>query len=132
MKRLVLLVVVALAVWVGWNQRSTVFERRASHEAVVVNEARGALTRLRVTVGGRTFVRERLEPKERFSFRFLTNEDTKFRLVWTRADRIGEAEWSGGFVAHGPLVRRHRIRIDDDNGILYLASELPSGAPAAR
>ena len=61
MKRLVILVVVGVAVWIAWKRGPNVFERLPQHVVVVKNNGVSEINRLRVTVAGQTFVRETLE-----------------------------------------------------------------------
>jgi hypothetical protein len=121
MKKLIFLVIVAALVWYGWKQYPSLVERRPSHEAVVENGTGSALTRVRLTVDGQTFVKEELADGARAVFPFRVGRDASFELVWQWSNRPGENSWSGGMVPKGPLVQRHIMVIDSDAGVLYRA-----------
>lgn len=122
MKKLLLLVVFAALVWVGWSRFPALLERRPSHEAVVENATGATLTRIRLTVDGQTFVKEELADGERAVFPFRVARDASFELVWQWADRVGENSWTGGLVPNGPMVQRHSMIIDSEAGVLYQAA----------
>ena len=118
MKRLVILVVIGIAVWIAWKRGPNVFDKLPEHDVVVKNQGTAAIERLRVTVAGRTFVRETLAIGEAVAWPFRTENDSDFQLVWEFKSRMGEKRWTGGRVARGPLVQTHRLRIDDDGALL--------------
>ncbi len=126
MKRLVILVVIGIAVWIAWKRGPNVFDKLPEHDVVVKNHGTAAIERLRVTVAGRTFVRETLAVGEAVAWPFRTENDSDFRLVWEFKGRMGEMRWTGGRVARGPLVQIHRLRIDDDGGVVYVAEDKPT------
>lgn len=119
MKKLLFLVLVAVAVWYGWKYGPAVFERRPSHEAVVQNRAGTEMSRVRLTVDGQTFVREQLPDGASAVFPFRVGRDATFELVWEWTSRPGEQRWSGGMVPRGPMVQRHTMSVDDDGGVIY-------------
>jgi hypothetical protein len=119
MKKFLLLLFVAGVAWFGWKQLPTLFERRPAHDAVVQNSTGAGLTRVRVIVDGQTFVKETLPDGESAVFPFRVGRDATFELAWQWADRVGEARWTGGMVAVGPMVQRHTMTIDADGGVLY-------------
>ena len=129
MKRLIFFALFGVAIWMAWKQWPTLFERKPTHDVIVVNESRSTIERLRVTVGGRTFVRDTLRAGTTFEFPFTPNNDTDIRMVWEWGDRLGEASWVGGRIAMGPLLQRHRIRIDPDGGVVYVAEDKPGPQP---
>jgi len=120
MKKLFFLALLALAGWYAWKHYPTLMEHRPQHELVVKNEATTALSRLRVTVGGQTFVKESVDPGSSVTFKFLVNQDSDFKLVWQWGNRIGEMSWNGGSVTAGPIVARHTFIIDNDGGVAYV------------
>jgi hypothetical protein len=126
MKRLVILVVVGVAVWIAWKRGPNVFERLPQHVVVVKNNGVSEINRLRVTVAGQTFVREKLAPGAEATWPFRTQNDTDFQLVWEWTGRLGEEHWTGGRVPRGPLVQLHRLRIEDDGGVIYVAEDKPA------
>ena len=123
MKKLILLVLVALVAWYGWKRLPSLLEKRPSHEAVVQNSTGATLTRIRLTVDGQTFVKEELPDGANAVFPFRVGKDASFDLVWQWADRVGENSWSGGMVPAGPMVQRHTMTIDADGGVVYQASQ---------
>ena len=122
MKKLVLLVLVLGLAWFGWKRLPTLLEKRPSHEAVVLNSTGVGLTRIRLAVGGQTFVKEELADGASAVFPFRVGGDASFELTWQWADRVGENSWSGGMVTVGPMVQRHTMTIDGDAGVLYRAA----------
>jgi hypothetical protein len=132
MKRIFLLILVAIAVWYGWKRWPEVLSHAPSHEAVVVNNAGAVLTRLRLTVDGQTFAKERLVDGEKVTFAFKVANDASFDLVWEYESSLGERHWTGGMVPKGPLVQRHYIQIDPDGQVTYEARSkgLASPTPA--
>jgi len=125
MKRLLMFALLVAAVWWGWTRGPELFQKRPTHEVIVSNASRSRIQRLRIIVAGRTFVAETLDPGAESRHEFLTTDDSRFHLVWQWADRPGEIEWTGGRVARGPLVQRHRMRIDGNDGVVYLTEALP-------
>lgn len=119
MKRLLILAVFVGAVWYGWTRVPSILERRPSHEAIVENRSGTGLRSIRLTVDGRTFVRQELADRARVAFPFRVGRDASFELTWQWTGREGEARWSGGMVATGPMVQRHTMTIDADAGVLY-------------
>lgn len=126
MKRIFILALFAAAAWVAWKQWPTLFERKPSHDIVVVNEGRSTIERLRVTVAGRTFVEDTLRTGATFEFPFTPNGDSDIRMLWEWGDRPGEASWSGGRIATGPILQRHVLRIDSDGGVIYVPEDKPA------
>jgi hypothetical protein len=122
MKKLVLLVIVALLAWYGWKRLPTLLEKRPSHEAVVQNSTGMGLTRIRLSVDGQTFVKEELPDGANVVFPFRVGKDASFQLTWQWADKVGETSWSGGMVPAGPMVQRHTMTIDADGGVVYQAT----------
>jgi len=121
MKKLIFLILFGVAAWVAWKQWPTLFDRRPMHEVVVSNETPYTIERLRVSIGTRTFVEDTLKAGKVFRFPFASNGDSDIRMVWEWSNKIGEAHWTGGRIASGPEVQRHRIRIDPDGGVVYVA-----------
>jgi hypothetical protein len=126
MKKLVFLVLIALAGWYGYKHYPGLLQHQPQNEIVVKNQAQGALSRLRVTVAGQTFVKESVEPGGSTTFKFRADHDSDFKLVWMWGDRPGEMSWSGGTVAAGPAVARHTFEIDNDGGVAYVPEPITS------
>jgi hypothetical protein len=132
MKRLFVFAVIGVAAWYGWHHRDALddlLHKKPHQEVVVRNNAGETVTRLRVTVGDQTFVKESLASGETVTFPFAVNSDSKFDVAWEYAARTNEGHWQGGEVAPGPLVSRHVITIGQDQGIVYETQPLPVGTP---
>ena len=121
MKKLIILAIVALAIWYGWKHYPDVFSRHPSHEAVVENRTGTGLSRVRLTVDGQTFVKEDLPDGANAVFPFRVSRDASFQLAWEWTSRQGEGSWSGGMVPRGPMVQRHVMTVDGDGGVIYQA-----------
>ena len=121
MKRLIVLILLAVAAWYAWHHWGDVFHRSPSHEAVVENAGDREMTRVRLTVGDQTFVKESLPAGARAAFPFRVDRDATFLLVWDVAGTTAEHTWSGGMVPKGPLLQRHVLTVDADGAVLYRA-----------
>ena len=119
MKKILILAALALAAWYGSKHFRELCDKRPSHGAAGHNSGRRTVERLRLSVGGQTFVRDRLDAGADTEFRFLVNRDSRFELVWQWSDSPVESHWEGGFVPAGPMVQRHSFSIDDDGGVVY-------------
>jgi hypothetical protein len=119
MKRLLLLVLFAAALWYGWQNRDDLLHRKQSHDAVVENASGREMTRVRLSVGGQTFVKESIPDGEKAVFPFRVDRDASFDLVWRFADASNERSWSGGMVPRGPMLQRHIMTVDGDGAVLY-------------
>jgi hypothetical protein len=110
------------ALWYGWRHYGELTQRRPGHEAVVENSSGRAMERIRLSVGGRTFVKESIPDGGRATFPFRVDEDATFTLVWTWSGGTGELTWSGGMVPRGPMLQRHFLTVDDEGSVLYRAA----------
>ena len=119
MMRLFLLLLIVAAAWYGWKNYGTLFERRPNHEAYVENASGIDLNRVRVVVDGQTLVKETLPSGSHAAMPFRVNNDSAFELTWQMPDGA-ERRWSGGMVPRGPMVQRHKFRIDPE-GVIYQA-----------
>jgi hypothetical protein len=124
MKRLVVLAVIAFAAWYGWHHYHDLLTKIPQHEAVIRNESGHPLTRVRLHVGGRAFVREELPVGQSATFRFAVQDDSKFDLLWEYGDTTGEGHWVGGGVTKGPMVERHTLTVRSDGGVIYESMEI--------
>jgi hypothetical protein len=118
MKRLLLLILFAVALWYAWQHWGELVNKRSGHEAVVENISGRELTRVRLSVGGQTFVKESIPDGEEAVFPFRVNADATFNLTWRFADASNEQSWSGGMVPRGPMLQR-LMTVDADGAILY-------------
>jgi hypothetical protein len=119
MKRLLLLILFGVALWYGWQNWGKLISKRSGHEAVVENTSGRELTRVRLSVGGQTFVKESIPDGEKAVFPFRVDADATFVLVWRFADASSEQSWSGGMVPRGPMLQRHVMIVDGDGAIFY-------------
>ena len=121
MKQLILLGLVALAAWYGWKHYPELIRRQPGHEAVVENRTGRTMDRIRLSVGGQTFVKERLPEGANAVFPFKVTSDASFTLVWQWENEPGERNWSGGMVPRGPMLQRHTMTVDGDGAVYYRA-----------
>ena len=120
MKRLFLLILVAAAVWYAWKHPD-LLRRHPASEAVVENASGSEMIRVRLSVGGQTFVKESVPDGTKAVFPFRVDHDASFQLVWEWGGRMGERSWSGGQVPAGPMLQRHIMTVDGDGAVLYRA-----------
>jgi hypothetical protein len=128
MKKLLLLAIVAVAAWYGWNHRDTLLKREGSHEAVIRNDSGEEITRIRLTVNGQTLVKESLADGQKVVLPFRVTADSDFRLVWEFATRPGVTSWQGGTITNGPMLQRHDFQIMGDGSVMYHAESKGVGA----
>src|SRR5438105_3629009 len=121
MKRLLVLALVALAAWYGWNHRDVLLKRQAHHDAVIVNRSGRGMERIRLGVGGQTLVVETLNDGATATLPFRVTDDSELDLVWKWAGQDMEQHWHGGRVPKGPMVQRHTLSVDGDAGVIYQA-----------
>ena len=129
MKKLLLFILVAAAAWFAYKNYPSLLYRQPAHEAVVANHTGRTMTRVRLTVDGQTFVKERISDGTDAKFDFRVANDSKFRLVWEWADAPGQFNWNGGRVPKGPMVQRHRLTVDGGNEVVYQARHKPGDMP---
>ena len=128
MKKLLVLVVLAFAAWQAWKHYPELTQHTPSNEAVVKNQSGHGIERLRLSVGGQTFVKEVLANGESTTFPFRVNNDASFQMTWNWADAVPELSWSGGSVSKGPMVQRHQLTITPGGGVMVEATEIPQPA----
>ena len=129
MKKLLFLALLAFAAWYGWNHYRGLFERHASHEAVIVNDSGSPITRIRLKVDGQTLVKEEVAAGQRGVMPFRITNDSDFQLTWQWGDKPGELSWRGGMVAKGPMVQRHLFTIDSEGQVIYQAENKTVAPP---
>ncbi len=121
MKRLIVLLLVALAAWYGWKHYPDLVQKHGGHDAVVENRTGAELDRVRLTVDGQTFVKEELPDGQDAVFTFKVANDATFKLEYEFATKMGSRTWTGGLVPRGPMLQRHIMTIDGDDEVLYRA-----------
>ena len=119
MKRLLFLALFVLAAWYGWHHYRELLDRQPKSEAVLVNQAGETLTRIRLTVGGKTYVKEELATGESATIKFPVSGDSQFDLLWEYAARQDESHWRGGSVARGPFASRYVFHLQAGGGVVY-------------
>jgi len=122
MKRLLLLALLAFAIWYGWNHYRGLITHAPMHEAVIENHSGREMQRVRLTVGGQTFVRESVPDASSISFSFRVDQDASFQLEWQWANSDALQHWSGGMVPRGPMVQRHTFEVDSEGAVMYSAA----------
>ena len=121
MKRLIFLAILAFVVWYGWHHYRDLLAHHPKHDAIIENHSGRAMERVRLTVGGQTFVKEEIPDNSSVTFSFAVNEDTSFTLAWKWDGQDFDQHWSGGSVPRGPMVQTHHLNVDGDGGIIYTA-----------
>jgi hypothetical protein len=121
MKRILILALIAVAAWYAWKNWPTLLRRMPGHDAVVQNQSDRTMTRVRLTVGGQTFVKEELPNDQKVTFTFRVDRDSDFELTWEWKEALGERHWRGGLVPKGPMVQRHGFVVDGDGEVTYRA-----------
>ena len=119
MKQLLFLALLVAAGWYGWTHYQGLFQRRPSHQAVIVNQTGQELDRIRLKVDGQTLVKETLAAGETAWLPFRVNRDSAFELVWQI--RGEDRTWSGGMVSAGPMAQSHSFTSGEDNQVMYRA-----------
>ncbi len=121
MKRLIVLVLVALAAWYGWKHYPDLLQKRDGHDAVIENHTGVEVDHIRLMVDGQTLVKEELADGQSAVFQFKVANDATFHLEWELANRMGIKSWDGGMVPRGPMLQRHIMTLDEDGEVLYRA-----------
>ena len=124
MKRLIILALLVAAGWYGWKHYDELMHPQPHHMAVIRNGTGEKLVRIRLTVGGHTYVKEELANGESVTFPFLVDSDSPFQLVWEYESQPAESRWTGGLVAKGPLVARHTMTIHSGGGVVLESQRL--------
>jgi hypothetical protein len=124
MKRLIFLAIIAFAAWYGYKHYDQVMHPQPRHEAVIRNDTGNTIVRMRLTVGGHTYVKEELPTGQTATFPFTVDHDSQFDLVWEFDTNTSVGHWTGGLVAPGPLVARHSMTIRGDGGVIFGSSAL--------
>lgn len=119
MKRLIVLALLAAALWYGWKHYPELLHKEEMNVAVIENRAERGLTRVRLTVGDQTFVRENIPAGQSADIPFKVQRDGEFKLTWQWQGREGEPSWSGGIATHGPIHSRHFFTVDDEGGVVW-------------
>jgi len=131
MKKLLFFAIVAFAAWYGWKHYPELMHRLPSHEAVIENRTGRPMTRVRLSVDGKTFVKDRIDDNADATIPFRVDNDATFTLVWQWESEGVEKSWTGGLVPKGPMVQRHHLTVDNEGGVIYRAeAKLGSTTPS--
>ena len=123
MKNLIIFGLVVLAAWYGWKHYPELMHKQPGHDAVIENRTGRNLERVRLTVDGQTFVKEKLADDATAVIPFKVTNDATFQLTWEYEGQAGEQNWSGGSVPRGPMLQRHIFTIDNDGAVFYRAEQ---------
>lgn len=124
MKKLIILVLIAMTAWYGWKHRESLLHPVHDNEAVIVNAADHGLQRFRVTVDGQTMVREEIEPGASSTLPFHVAHDSDFQLDWQWRGREGRPTWRGGLVTAGAPLSRTTLTVSDDGSVTVASAPL--------
>ncbi len=124
MKRLLLLALVAAAVWYGWKTFPGL-KTGGSNDIEVVNHSGRAVERVRISVADRTVVVETLEDGATAHVPLRSEREGPFHVIWASRGVLGEREWSGGSFTGGPTLHRYRFQFETDGSVLC-SSEVKS------
>ncbi len=130
MKRLLFLVFLVAVVWYGWNHRGGLLTGNTDSEAVLVNEGTREMLRVRLTVDGRTYVRDEIAPGARTTIPIAVSRTSDFRLRWEWKGLEGAPDWRGGEIAPGPPRSRCTITMYDDNDPAVACVPMPTAGQA--
>jgi len=124
MKRFLLLAIFAFVAWYGWNHRDTLFRPDVSSEAVIVNSGTRPMARVRLTVGGKTQVRELIEPDAKATFVYRLSRPSDFALDWNWQGLELVPSWRGGEALAAPLRQRCTLQVFDDGTVTCTCAPL--------
>ncbi len=124
MKRLLLLGLVAAAIWYGWKTFPGLTTSRAN-DVEVINHSGRAVLRLRISVADQTVVVETLEDGATTHVPLRSEREGPFHVIWASRGVLGEREWSGGSFTGGPTLHRYRFEFGTDGSVMC-SSEVKS------
>ena len=124
MKRLIVLGIFVFAAWYGWKHQDSLRHPEPHHQAMIRNDTGEKLVRIRLTVGGHTYVKKELFPAQSATIPFAVNSDSKFDLVWEFETNTVSGHWTGGLVTKGPLIARHTMTIRAGGGVIFETQNL--------
>lgn len=121
MKKLIVLILIALAAWYGWKHYPELLKHRGTHEVVIENSSGKTMERIRIEVDGQTLVKESLPDGQSATIPFSVQNDASFKMEWEYDSVMGMHSWSGGMVPKGPMLQRHIMTVDADDAVMYRA-----------
>jgi len=111
MRKIIFLALVIMAGYYAWQHAPALLKRPPAHRLVVTNESRVNVERLRIKVGGQTFVKELLPSGETVTFSLRVHRDEPLSMTWRWSDSENEDHWEGGTVTQGPIAQDHLLSI---------------------
>ena len=121
MVRLFFFAFLVFAGWYAWHHWHDLTDRRPKHLALIENHSGREMLRVRLAVGGQTFVKESIPDESTTTFPFLVNEDASFVLEWKWPGQEFDQRWAGGMVPRGPMVQKHHMSVAGDGAVIYEA-----------
>ena len=128
MRRLLLLLVFAVAAWYGWKHYKDL-RQPPGNEVVVQNGSGMAMERVRITIGGEPTIRDAIEPGASTTVPFHAAHDGVFDLQWNFRGREAPQDWSGGSITSGPVRMRHHLTVDENGGVVWSSERILEKAP---
>ena len=121
MKKLIFVLLVAVAAWYGYKHYPELLHRRGHDDLVIENSTGKQMERIRVEIDGQTLVKETLPDGQSATIPFNVQNDSSIKLEWQYTQVIGTHNWTGGMVPRGPMVQRHILTVDGDDAVMYRA-----------
>lgn len=121
MKKLIFVLLVAVAAWYGYKHYPEILHRRGANDVVIENSTGKTMERIRIEVDGQTLVKETLPDGQTATLPFNVQNDASFKMEWEYDGQAGLHSWSGGMVPKGPMLQRHIMTVDADDAVMYRA-----------
>src|SRR5689334_2319567 len=102
MKRLLIFALLVFAGWYGWKHY-TELKSLPQSEVVIENQSGKGLDRVRLTVEGKTEVREHIDAGANVTIPFTVKSGGPMHLKWDPERTDLEKNWDGGMVTQGPI-----------------------------
>src|ERR1051325_3117816 len=107
MKKLIFVLLVAVAAWYGYKHYPEILHPRGSNDLVIENSSGKTMERIRIEVDGQTLVKETLPDGQSATIPFNVQKDASFHVEWEYDGVAGLHQWNGGMVPRGPMLQRH-------------------------
>ena len=116
-----MLALLAAVIWYGWKHSGDL-RRPDTHEVVVVNHSGTSVERVRLSAGGEVVVVEALADGAETRRAMRAQGSGPFRVVWATPGRTGETTWSGGNLAEGAVLMRHRFEFNGEGRVVLTSA----------
>jgi hypothetical protein len=126
MKRLLVFALIAFAAWYGWKHYADLRSLPVS-EVVIQNESGKGLDRVRMTVEGKTEVREHMDAGANVTVPFNVRSGGPLQLKWQFERTEVDKNWNGGMVTPGPIPMRHHLQVLPD-GVVWSEEKIEKPA----